>query len=478
MMNKKGLKETWKQFIIVMAGNILQMLSKLIVWLVIPKLLGVEEYGYYKIFTLYLTYAAFLHFGFPDGILLLFAGKQYLEVNRGKFKTFSQFFIAFQCTVSICIVFLGITVLNAEAKFLLIVLGIDSFFINVATYYKFISQAVMRFHELTIRNIIQAVFQVISLCLLYILLKINIHISGGKIYILFIVAIDGILCIWYMVTYSALTFGRGEKLSDCIHEIINIFKNGILLTIAYQLSHLIFVLDSQMVSVLFNINIYSVYAFAYSVINFITIAINAMAIVLFPNLKRLDKENAIEKFEKLMAYVTGISSFLLLGYFPINLIVRTFLTEYNESIYYLRIILPGFVVTCCINMIIFTYYKILNHINIFVCISMGMLTLGLVLNCAGYFWIAPKPEVFSVLSILILICWYLVSELYLVKRYHIGWKKNCIYMLMLINVFYCVVEVLEDSIIFAGGIYLILYILITALFYGKSFLRVWKAGKA
>ena len=68
--------------LLVVAGNIALLTAKLLAWLVVPKVLGVIEYGYYKTFTLYLVYAMMLHFGFSDGILLLYGGKDYHDINQ------------------------------------------------------------------------------------------------------------------------------------------------------------------------------------------------------------------------------------------------------------------------------------------------------------------------------------------------------------------------------------------------------------
>jgi O-antigen/teichoic acid export membrane protein len=41
----------------------------------IPRLMSVEEYGYWRLFLLYAGYVGFLHFGFADGALLRWAGR-------------------------------------------------------------------------------------------------------------------------------------------------------------------------------------------------------------------------------------------------------------------------------------------------------------------------------------------------------------------------------------------------------------------
>ena len=141
-----------KDSLIVISGNCLSLLSKIIIWLMVPSVLGVTEYGYYKTYTLYLVYAMFLHFGFPDGILLLYAGKKYEEIDKEEFRTYSQFLFIFMGIISIIGFIICLVCFEGMNRFIYCALCIDSFFMNYATYFKFVSQAVMRFKEFTIRN--------------------------------------------------------------------------------------------------------------------------------------------------------------------------------------------------------------------------------------------------------------------------------------------------------------------------------------
>jgi len=49
---------------------------------VVPRLISVEDYGYWRMFGLYAGYVGFLHFGFADGALLRWAGRPWEEVRQ------------------------------------------------------------------------------------------------------------------------------------------------------------------------------------------------------------------------------------------------------------------------------------------------------------------------------------------------------------------------------------------------------------
>ena len=51
--------------------------------LVVPKILGVEEFAYWQLFLLYISYVALFHLGLNDGVYLVNGGKTYDEMDRG-----------------------------------------------------------------------------------------------------------------------------------------------------------------------------------------------------------------------------------------------------------------------------------------------------------------------------------------------------------------------------------------------------------
>lgn len=449
--------------LLVVVGNVALLIAKALTWLVVPKVLGVMEYGYYKTFTLYLVYAMLLHFGFPDGMLLIYGGQDYQEIDQNEFRTYTRFFIGFQTIISVLIVGISMAVCQGMKCYIFCMIGMDTLFVNLATYYKFISQAVMQFKKYTLRNVMQAVMQILMLGIIVTLDKLEVLQPNGAVYILGIVLIDAGLLIWYMVTYKDLTFGKVDSLRKWIPKIKNIFTVGILLTISYQVAHLVFFLDSQMVEILFSVETYSLYAFAYSITNMITAIISAIATVMFPSLKRLEVQDTVSKFPMLMAIVSIIVFFLLAAYFPLTLFVKWFLPDYTLSLKYLQIIMPGLALSSCINLIIFTYYKVLNQLKRYLVIALVILLVGGILNCGGYM-LFHEPIAFSIASIITLLIWYLCSVGFLVKSFHTRWLKNFLYVLLEMSIFY-VVNILWDSSWEAMLIYFLGCIATTCLIY-------------
>lgn len=464
----KELRENGRilqEIVLVAVGNVSLLLAKMIIWFIVPKMLGVAEYGYYKTFTLYLTYASLLHLGFPDGILLGYGGKNYGEIDKEQMRSNSKFFLLFQMGTSCLLIICGVLL----DDYIMCMIGIDIFFVNTATYYKFFSQAVMRFKELTIRNVIQALLQIIFVFGLFLASKTELIDVDGKLYIITIILIDATLFMWYLCTYSDITFGKKKPIR--FRQTASYFSRGILLTFAYQISHFIFVMDSQMVSFLCDVNTYALYAFAYSITNLISSTVNAVSTVMFPSLKQLDEKNAVRKFSGLLSSVSILTFVVLIGYYPVMWIINIYLPEYKEAGMYLKVIMPGLAISSCINIIIFTYYKVLDQLKRFLGVSIVALCIGIATNVLGY-CMYRNPISFSVASIITLLIWYLIVEEYFIKTYQIAWLKNYLYIIIEIVIFYICAFFVGDSLYSLLG-YLLATIIMSYIFYEKKLLKMF-----
>ena len=83
-MAKQG---TIKSIIEVFISNIFTVIAGIVVGFIIPKVLSVDGYGYYKTFTLYITYVGFFSLGIIDGIVLEFGGHDYELYDKGFFRS-------------------------------------------------------------------------------------------------------------------------------------------------------------------------------------------------------------------------------------------------------------------------------------------------------------------------------------------------------------------------------------------------------
>ena len=163
--------KTLKDFGMVISSNILVLISSILTGLVVPKLLGVTNYGYYKIFTLYLGYTALLHFGFVDGILLMHGGEDYRDLNKVKFRRNTKFFAAIQAVISLIVVIVACIAMKGIYRFIFVMIGIDTITTNLTSYYQYVSQCTLRFKELSIRKVYQAGLKIAFTLIFFVLFQ-------------------------------------------------------------------------------------------------------------------------------------------------------------------------------------------------------------------------------------------------------------------------------------------------------------------
>lgn len=455
-----------KNLLSVMTSRGIMLISEILLGFVVPKILGVTGYGYLKTYSLYTAYTALLHFGFVDGILLRFAGQDYENINKKKIRTFSTFFIKVQMIVGIILMITCMCMIPNKLRFVGIMLSINTFVINMTSYYQFISQATQRFKELSIRNILIAISKIILVCGLVVVYSSTGNYVSYKWYIILINIIELFLMLWYVVTYKEITFGEKLRLRECKDEIIDCFRNGFALTIAYQVSHLTFILDRQFVSVLYSAEIFAVYSFAYSLVAVCTKIISTLSTVLFPMLKQVREEIAIQYFSNAISMMLILSGLILAGYFPITCFVKWFLPEYNESLQYLRVILPALLLSCCISVLMFTFYKVINKNMIYFRISCIIFVISIINNVIAH--VAFKSALaISWASTFTMMIWFVLAERYFIVRYHVKWKANLLYACIIMILFY-MVSTLNGSWIIKLIIYLTIYLIITFTSFRKS----------
>ena len=93
----KSSNKMASDFFKVVLSNATVLASSIITALIIPKLMGASNYGYYKVYTLYMSYTALFHFGFVDGVLLKHAGQEYDTLDKKAFRLNTKFCINNHC---------------------------------------------------------------------------------------------------------------------------------------------------------------------------------------------------------------------------------------------------------------------------------------------------------------------------------------------------------------------------------------------
>lgn len=462
---------TIKNIVGVTLSNLCILVSGVFVSFIIPKVLGVLQYGYYKTFTLYANYIGILTFGISEGLYLKYSGTKYQDLNKEKIRTISLIFFAFEIIAAIFILFLAFFLTN-ENRIIFIFLSIYMLEMNLTTYYQYIAQMTLRFKDYSFRNIIRASLTILS-CLIMVLIYFN----NGKnsvsfiYYLYFTVGISTVLLLIYIFKFKDITFGKHENIASVKEDLLIFFKIGFPFLIANLCSTLILNIDRQFVLYLFETETYSIYAFAYNMISLITVCTSAISTVIFPSIKKKENLDIKEEYPQLVKIVLIFVAFMIISYFPLVLIVNWFLPQYSDSLIIFRIVLPGIAISSVITVVMQNFYKLLNKNTLFFIKNIFILILSVLLNILAYI-IFKNTFAISIASIITIIIWYIVCEFYLIKNYKIAYQKNLIYALTILIGFYLITII--NNIYFSCLCYLMFYCFITFIFYRDTCLSVIK----
>lgn len=455
--NKKFLTFIQNIFKVAMS-NFFILLAGILTGFIIPKIMRVTDYGYYKTFTLYISYSSIFRFGIVDGVYLLYGGKTYDELNKDKFKFFSQTLMVIEAFVSLVLIIVCVVLMNNDYKFIFAFVSLYIWSFNMTSYYQVISQITGRFSELSFRNFLQAIVTSVGVIFFWsICLKNNTNLNYEN-YIIFYVLTQFLLTFWYIYTYRDISFGGVDKKEKNLADIFDLCKLGIPLLLSNICATLLLNIDRQFVNVSYSNTVYAKYAFAYNLLSFVTVATSAISTVIYPILKRVDRKNLQKNYVLIESLMLVLVFAMLVIYFPLEWFINCFLEKYSDSLEIFAIIFPGLAMSTVITVVMHNYYKTLGKNFEYFLKSLTVLLLSILANfIANYFW--HKPSAISIASIVVMFFWYMLIESYFIKEFKIRWLNNLSYLVVMISLFYLSTNIFNSVI--GLFIYLLLGTIIT-----------------
>lgn len=453
-----------KSIMMVAFSNCTSILSGIFVGFFVPKMLSVTDYGMYKTFTLYMTYVGFFSLGIIDGIVLQYGGTDYVSLDRQKFRSYFLWYNLVHLGFACLLMVIGVMSHSNDTSFMLFMLAINMWAVNLTGYYQQISQITQRFKEFSTRKILQNIFNVVSVLLLY-----YFHFNGIQInytyYVALIVLVNVSLTVWYLFTYREISFGLRHSLDSTKNEIVGLMKNGFPLLFANLLSTLILTLDRQFVNLLFDVKTYAVYAFAYNMLAIVTVATSAFSVVLYPALKRTSENKLKENYSRFIQIIEIVVGLALFVYFPLSIIINHFLPDYIGALPIFRIVFPGLIISSAITVIMHNYYKTLGQNIVYFKRSVVVLVVSGFANAIAYGLFRTTYSI-SVASIIVMVFWYIYVENYFVNLFKYKRYKNLCYVFIVMCAFYCSTSI--KQLVVGLLVYLVSFGLITFLFYRKD----------
>ena len=455
------------RFSYLLFSNFIKLLSSLLIGFVVPSILGVEDYGYYKIYALYLSYVGLFHFGFIDGIYLIYSGSKYSEINRKLFRMFSRHLLILETIITVVFLFLSIVIFDGIKQQIFVLLSLNLLSINFNSYFQFISQATNRFKEYSSRMLIQSLTNLIIVGIMF-----TFRYSDYYMYIILLTVSNYLLTFWYLFTYREITFGISDEFDST--TLMSVYKEGIPLLIANLVSVLIMTVDRQFVEIFFDIRIFALYSFAYSLLSLVSIFVNSLKVFLYPTLKLFKQEDVLKFYSSSLHKLSYILIVSFLVYYPFSLIVEHYLYDYFGSIDIFQFYLPAFMFSSIILILVQNYYKYLNINGTYLIIGLFVIIFKILLNYIGLKTFNDIKAV-SIFNSIGNMLWFIILSYVLSRRIKHDWQFITISFIISIVVFYVTNVYLNPIHAFVS--YILYLSIISITIYRKTVLEIWNLLK-
>lgn len=408
-----------KKIFYTLTSNILSLLISTSVVLIVPKVIGVEEYGYWQLYLFYSSYVGFFHLGWNDGIYLRYGGEEYTKLDKKLFHT--QFFMEFvlQTIILICIIiFSQLLVADPEKKFIFVMFGICMVLMNLQGMLSFVLQATNRIKEYSLITIIN------RLC--YFILLILFLLIGERLYKFMIFAdLSGrflglLLAVYYC---KDIVFNRVSSFLLNVKEAMANVNAGIKLMFANIASMLIIGIVRLGIENNWSIETFGKVSLTLSISNMMMIFINAIGVVIFPTLRRLNK-NRYKEVYLLIRDVLVIASFgLLMIYYPLKTVLAVWLPEYSDALNYMAILFPIFIYEGKTSLLINTFLKTLRKEKNMLFINVSVVFMSLIFTIISTYILGSLDlAIFSI--VMLLACRSIIAEFYVAKFLNLNVKKD------------------------------------------------------
>ena len=449
----KTVKVFAKNFSYTVFANLLCTFISSILVFIIPRYINTSSYGYWQLYNFYASYISYLSLGLTDGVYLRYGGYEYSKLNYSTLSTQHIVLIVFNflCDLTICFTYFHF--LNDINKGIVVILVcVCGLIIVPRSLFVFVLQATNRIKEYSIILMIEkAVYFVAAISCIVLHQQNFILLISTDIIGKIVSAIYG-LYVCKEITLSRPTFSR-----NVVKEIKTNIAVGSKLLFASLASMLIIGIVRMGIEQKWSIETFGKVSLTLSVSNMLLVFINSVGTVLFPMLRRTAEEN-LPKIYSLLRTVLMVPLFLLLvGYYPVKVILSVWLPQYADSLTYMALLFPMCIFECKMAMLINTYLKSMRKEKWLLIVN--LITVGLsVISTILTVYILHNLTLAIVSIVLLLAIRCVIAESLLAKELKVSVSRDIIAEIILTVVFmiasWCI-----------GGVISVMIYLIAYVFY-------------
>ena len=430
-MDNSLKKRTFKNLIYSFSAQIISICLSISMSLIIPKILGVEDFGYWQLFLFYINYVGFFHFGITDGMYLKNGGIEYNKLDKKNIS--SQFYMLFLLQMVLLLLFSVLSYLfinDGLRKLIIIFTGIYMIVANMNWYLGYVFQATNRVKLYSVSVMIDKL-----IFLLFIVIAALFKLKNLIIYISFFIFTTLCALIFSVYNSKEILLTKPYTLKESYKIAFDSARVGIKLTLSSVSSLLILGVGRFLVDKVWGIEAFGKFSFALSLTNFFLLFISQISIVLFPTLRQVNIDVAKKLYYKFNVYLDLLLPVIYVLYIPMKMILEIWLPQYSISLIYLSMLLPICIFDGKTQMINNTYFKVLRKENTLLKINLITVFISSVFSIASVFII--KNINFVIIGMLFSICVRsIIGEIYLSRYMNVATDLKNLILIIIFSILF------------------------------------------
>ena len=371
---KSNIVEFMKNFFRALSANVLRIVFTLVLTLLLPKLLGEQEYGMWQLYLFYLTYASYNSFGWSEGIYLKYGGQEYDKLNKGLVASqvwgVALYELALNCVIGISV--MGFAPDSAK-KYILWLAFVSAGLDTVRYMLQSLLQSTNRIKEYA-RIVMMERVLFFSLAILFIVL-------GSRDYTAFIWSeiIARVVSLVYAVCICKdVIFVKAVSVKETLSEAKYLINCGFKLSFASLASQMVIGIVRFAVEQEWGTVVFGKVSLTLSMSNMLITCLMAVSVVLFPVLRRMDEQKLRDLYSVMRMVLTVPLYAVLLAYVPIKWILCLWLPQYAESLKYLAILFPICIYEIRTTILNNTYFKTYRKENYILYVNVATVGISLI----------------------------------------------------------------------------------------------------
>lgn len=446
------IKIYFTQFFFTIVSNFIKIFVTAILSFLVPKIMNISNYGYWQLYVFYTGYVGFLHFGWCDGIYLREGGKQYSELDKENYKTQLLYITLMEIILSfILLAFIVSFDFDINKMYIAISLCIYAVVTIPCTLLIYLLQSTGRIKEFAIVNLIGRIF--------YFIFTILLLLFGMRNFISIILAdiLGWIITLILTCIYCKdVIYAKTKNFKLVISDISNNVSIGSKLLLSTIASGLIVGIVRIFIESRWDIETFGKVSLSLNFCNLILIFIQSLSIVMYSPLRKLDLPKLKELYQSIDKILSMLLFLLMLAYFPLTVIIKNWLPQYIDSIYFMSLLFPICIFESKYSLLTITYLKVLRKEKVLLMINIITLTVSAILSYIAVYVLSDLN--FAILCILVVLAFKcIISELLVTHIFNMSNRKSIVFELLFTIIFILVVN--QFNILVAFLLYSILYVL-------------------